>query len=69
MLVKQALDGSNEGATDFVILNAGAAIYVSGKANSLENGIEMARDAIGSGLAMEKMKDFADFTQQVSDNG
>jgi len=29
----------------------------------------MASDAIGSGLAMEKMKDFADFTQQVSDNG
>jgi anthranilate phosphoribosyltransferase len=69
VLVKQALDGSNEAAMDFVILNAGAAIYVSGKANSLENGIEMARDAIGSGLAMEKMKDFADFTRQVSDNG
>lgn len=69
VLVKQALDGSNVAATDFVILNAGAAIYVSGKANSLENGVEMASDAIGSGLAMEKMKDFADFTQQVSDNG
>ncbi len=69
VLVKQALDGSNEAAMDFVILNAGAAIYVSGKVNSLENGMEMARDAIGSGLAMEKMKDFADFTQQVSDNG
>ena len=69
VLVKQALDGSNEAAMDFVTLNAGAAIYVSGKANSLENGMEMARDAIGSGLAMEKMKDFADFTQQVSDNG
>mgnify|MGYP006176474449 CR=1 FL=1 len=69
VLVKQALDGSNEAAMDFVILNAGAAIYVSGKVNSLENGMEMARDAVGSGLAMEKMKDFADFTQQVSDNG
>lgn len=69
VLVKQALDGSNEAATDFVILNAGAAIYVSGKANSLKNGVEMASDAIGSGLAMEKMKDFADFTQQASDNG
>jgi len=69
VLVKQALDGSNEAAMDFVVLNGGAAIYVSGKANSLENGIEMARDAIGSGLAMEKLKGFADFTQQVSDNG
>ena len=69
VLVRQALAAENEGATDFLVLNAGAAIYVSGAANSLADGIEMARDAIGSGLATEKMKDFADFTQQVSENG
>ena len=45
------------------------AIYVSGGAASLANGIEMARDAIGTGLAMEKMRDFTDFTQQVAVNG
>ena len=31
--------------------------------------MEMARDAIGSGLALEKMKDFIDFTNQVAVNG
>jgi anthranilate phosphoribosyltransferase len=68
-LVKQALTGSNEAATDIVVLNAGAAIYVSGKAVSMHDGVEMARDAIGAGLALEKLKDFADFTRQVADNG
>lgn len=68
VLVKAALDGSNEAASDIVSLNAGAAIYLAGKALSLEAGIAMASDAIGGGMAMEKMKDFVDFTQQLSSN-
>lgn len=66
-LVRAALDGSNEAASDFVALNAGAAIYVSGQALSLEAGVEMARDSIVAGMATEKMKDFADFTRQISE--
>ncbi len=65
-LVKASLDGSVEAASDIVSLNAGAAIYVSGKAHSLAAGVEMAKDAIGAGLAKEKMKEFADFTRQLS---
>ncbi|MEX2488869.1 MAG: anthranilate phosphoribosyltransferase [Pseudomonadales bacterium] len=64
-LVKSALSGKHQGAADIVALNAGAAIYVSGQAHSLEAGVEMARDAIGSGLALEKMKEFIDFTEQL----
>ena len=68
VLVKGALDGSHEAASDMVALNAGAAIYVSGQALTLEGGVDMARDAIGGGLATEKMKDFVNFTQQISDD-
>lgn len=68
-LVYGALSGKNEKASDIVAFNAGAAIYVAGIAASLANGVEMARDAIGTGLAMEKMRDFTDFTQQVAVNG
>ena len=50
-------------AADVIALNAGAAIYVSGIAGSLQDGIEMARDAIGSGLAAEKIRELAAFTQ------
>ena len=68
-LVYSALSGKNDRASHIVALNAGAAIYVSGTASSLGYGVEMARDAIGSGLALEKMKDFIDFTNQVAVNG
>ncbi len=68
-LVHQALQGSNEAAMDMVVLNAGAAIHVAGKTATLGDGVEMARDAIGNGLAMEKLKDFVDFTRQVAANG
>lgn len=67
-LVHAALDGSMASASDMVALNAGAAIYVSGQALSLKDGVEMANDAIGSGLASEKLKDFVNFTQQLVDD-
>jgi anthranilate phosphoribosyltransferase len=38
-------------ALDIVCLNAGAAIYVSGIADSLADGIEKARTAIAAGKA------------------
>jgi anthranilate phosphoribosyltransferase len=65
-LLKKALNGEHEGASNIVILNAGAAIYVAGLCNSLGAGVEMAQDAIGSGLAKEKMSEFVNFTQQVA---
>ncbi len=64
-LVKGALDGSHESAADIVSANAGAAIYVAGLCSDLKAGVEMAQDAIGSGLAKEKMREFVDFTQQI----
>ena len=64
--VEADLSGSHEGASNIVVLNAGAAIYVSGQALTLEAGIEMAKDAISSGLATEKMKEFVDFTKQIA---
>ncbi|MEQ1488797.1 MAG: anthranilate phosphoribosyltransferase [Methylotenera sp.] len=42
-------------ARDIVLLNAGAAIYVAGVADSLQSGINKAREVIDSGLAMTKL--------------
>ena len=39
---------------DVILANAGAAIYVAGGADSLEAGVEAAREAIESGAAAEK---------------
>lgn len=71
-LIRDAL-GKREGeysqkAADMIALNAGAAIYVSGVASSFKQGIEMAQDAIASGLALEKMRELASFTQILSES-
>jgi anthranilate phosphoribosyltransferase len=55
-------------AADIIALNAGAAVYVSGIASTLQEGVQMAEDAIGSGLAKAKIQELASFTdccQQV----
>ncbi|TCS36456.1 anthranilate phosphoribosyltransferase [Reinekea marinisedimentorum] len=52
-------------AADLIALNAGAAIYASGVAGSFAAGVAMAEDAISTGLAAEKLKEFAQFTQSV----
>jgi len=69
LLIKDALGNRRgqyaEKAADIITLNAGAAIYVSGVASNLADGIEMARDAIGSSLAGEKIRELAAFTQYL----
>ncbi|MCO8243208.1 MULTISPECIES: anthranilate phosphoribosyltransferase [unclassified Haladaptatus] len=50
------VEGTVGGAKrDIILANAGAAIYVSGRADSLEDGVEQARQAIDSGSAGEKL--------------
>lgn len=46
----------NNAARTIVLLNAGAAIYVAGIADSLENGIKKAAEAIDSGNALAKLE-------------
>ena len=50
-------------AADLIALNAGAALYVAGCAANLAQGVELAQDAIGSGMAKAKINDLALFTQ------
>jgi len=51
-----------EKARDLIALNAGAAIYVAGLTDTFARGVDMALDAIGSGLAAGKMSELADFS-------
>ncbi len=52
-----------EKARKIIALNAGAAIYVAGLAQDLKSGMAMAEDALASGLAAEKLKELAEFSQ------
>ncbi|MBV1871870.1 MAG: anthranilate phosphoribosyltransferase [Gammaproteobacteria bacterium] len=62
-MLKLAISGKGEGASDIVALNAGAAIYASGLAGSLKEGVVLAEDAMGSGAASAKFEEFISFTQ------
>ncbi|QLC32947.1 anthranilate phosphoribosyltransferase [Halarchaeum sp. CBA1220] len=55
------VEGEVTGAKrDVILANAGAAVYVAGEAESLEAGVEAARDAIDSGAAAAKLADLCD---------
>jgi anthranilate phosphoribosyltransferase len=58
-LVKAALGGEPGAAADMVALNAGAAIYVSGRAESLEAGIKQAQDILATGVGLERLEQYA----------
>ena len=70
-LIKAALgkDQSDNAsnARDIITLNAGAAIYAANLAGTLGEGVDMAADAIGSGLALAKINDLASFTTLLKD--
>jgi len=56
VIIKNILDNSDKGKkADIVILNAGAGIFVGGKSKDLEDGVQLAREAIESGAAFEKL--------------
>ena len=65
-LIRAALSRRNEAAADVVALNAGAAIYASGVALSLADGVAMAQDAIASGMAAERLRELARLSSLMS---
>ena len=52
-MLRGALDGGIGPAQDVLALNGGAAIYIGGKANSLKEGVDAAREIIASRRALE----------------
>jgi anthranilate phosphoribosyltransferase len=72
-MIRRALSGARDEqaqkAAAMLTLNAGATIYVSGVAVTLADGVAMAEDALVSGLAAEKLKQFIEFTQMMRAQG
>lgn len=60
-IILGVLQGSEGAARDVVLLNAGAAIYASGIANTINKGVSAAGRAIDSGRALEKLELLRDF--------
>ena len=54
-IILDILNGELSVARDITLLNAGAAIYISGLADNINSGIKIAEDVIDQGKAMEKL--------------
>jgi len=65
-MIESVLAGSAGAARDIVLLNAGAAIYVAGLADSIQSGVQAAAQAIDSGKAKSVMADYVKATVEVS---
>lgn len=58
-ITKAILKGEEKGAKrQAVCLNAGAALYIAGKADTMEAGVHMAEELIDSGAALKKLDEF-----------
>jgi len=65
-ITRNILEGKERGAKrDMVLLNAGAALFVDGKAASIKEGIQMAAEAIDSGKAKEKLQEIIQVSQSL----
>ena len=58
------LDNDGGAARDIVILNAGAALYAANVADSMLAGVQLARKAIESGAARQKLEQLIAFSQE-----
>jgi anthranilate phosphoribosyltransferase len=63
-MILDVLNGKKGAARDIVLMNAGAAIYVSGQAESLLAGINKAAAVIDSGAALEKLNHLIERSNQ-----
>lgn len=66
-MVRSVLNNQPGPARDIVALNAGAAIYVAGVADTLANGVIKAQQAIASGAAKEKLAQLVAVSQKCGD--
>jgi anthranilate phosphoribosyltransferase len=62
IIVRGVLDGKKGPARDVVLLNSGAALYVSGSAATIDDGIRLAAESIDSTKARQKLEQLVAMT-------
>ena len=60
------MDGAEGAVTDFVLMNAAAALFVAGAAPDLKSGVTLARDSIASGRAREVLDHYIALSNEVA---
>ena len=65
MMVKEAFSGKNSAVQDMIALNSGAALYVAGIVNSINDGVEMAFELMNNGKAADKLSDYVKVSKSI----
>jgi anthranilate phosphoribosyltransferase len=65
-IARRIVAGERGAPRDVAVLNAGAGIYASGRAESLEAGVRAAEAAIDSGAAAAVLERYVTFTQEAA---
>lgn len=65
-ITQRILHGEKGPCADIVALNAGAVIYLAGKASSHQEGVAHARDILASGAAHATLEKYISFTHDVA---
>lgn len=65
-IIRRVLQGEKGPYRDVVLANAGACIYVSGLAETIQDGVLMASEAIDSGKAQNKLEQLIQTTGEIS---
>jgi len=65
--VRSVLSGESGAKLDMVLLNAGAALLAGGKVGKIREGVNVAREIVGSGAALKKLEQLVDFSQKKID--
>src|SRR5207237_6610533 len=63
--IREAFAGATGGRRSAILLNAAGAIAAGGHAADLREGLELARDALDSGVAAERLDQLIAFSQEA----
>ena len=65
-IIKEGLLDKNYAASSMIAMNAGAALYASGVAGSLKEGVSVAKNCVESGKGLKKLDELVIFSKSLS---
>lgn len=65
VILKELLNGKQSPYFDAVVLNSAIGFFAYGAAESIEQGVDIARDSILSGRALEKLNNVIEYSQKI----
>ncbi|GGM33369.1 anthranilate phosphoribosyltransferase [Paraliobacillus quinghaiensis] len=64
-ILRDVLEGKQGAHRDIVLLNAGLAIFANGKVQTVQEGVDLARESIDSGAALAKLDYLINYSNQL----